>query len=181
METAVDRTIADAGTHGAHLAAIETADPQAIERLLDSAFGPDRHRRTAYRLREGVSAAQALSCAAFDEDGRLVGSLQSWPLALTGPDGAVTALWLVGPIAVHPDRQKEGIGRTMLRRALAAIDATPFPAVLIGDPPYYAPFGFSAEATGLWSLPGPFEQHRLLARLDDSETLPAEGMLGPRG
>lgn len=179
METAVDRTIAAAEAHGAHLAAIATAAPQAVEHLLDLAFGTDRHRRTAYRLREGVAAEPAASCAAFDETGQLVGSLQSWPLALTA-EGRVTPLWLVGPIAVHPDRQKEGIGRAMLRRALAAIDETPFPAVLIGDPPYYAPFGFTAQATALWSLPGPFERHRLLARLDEGAMLPAEGMLGPR-
>jgi predicted N-acetyltransferase YhbS len=180
VETAVDRTIAGAGAHGAHLAPIEVAEPQAVEHLLDLAFGPDRHRRTAYRLREGVAAEPVASCAAFDEAGRLVGSLQSWPLALTGPDGMATPLWLVGPIAVHPDRQKEGIGRAMLRRALTAIDGTGIPAVLIGDPGYYGPFGFDAGATGRWALPGPFEPHRLLARLDEGEALPAEGMLGPR-
>jgi predicted N-acetyltransferase YhbS len=181
VETAVDRTIGAAEAHGAHLAAIATASPESVEHLLDLAFGTDRHRRTAYRLREGVAAEAAASCAAFDQDGRLVGSLQSWPLALTPPRGPATPLWLVGPIAVHPDRQKEGIGRAMLRRALAAIDRTPYAAVLIGDPPYYAPFGFTGDATGAWSLPGPFERHRLLARLDAGMTLPVEGMLGPRG
>ncbi len=178
METMA--TVSAAGAHGAHLAPIGTADNQAVEHLLDLAFGPERHRRTAYRLREGISAEPAASCAAFDEQGRLVGSLQSWPLALTEADGMVTPLWLVGPIAVHPDRRSEGIGRAMLRRALSAIDGTPFPAVLIGDPEYYEPFGFTADATGGWSLPGPFERHRLLARLDEGETLPAAGALGPR-
>jgi predicted N-acetyltransferase YhbS len=170
-----------AGVHGAHLAPIETADLEAIEALLDLAFGADRLRRTAYRLREGVAFEPAASCAAFDEEGALVGSLQSWPLALTGADGSGTPLWLVGPIAVRPDRRGEGIARAMLRRALAAIDLTGIRAVLIGDPEYYGPFGFDADATGGWSLPGPFERHRLLARLDDGQTLPAEGMLGPRG
>jgi predicted N-acetyltransferase YhbS len=164
---------------GAHFAPIETAEPQAIERLLDHAFGADRQRRTAYRLREGVTYEPAASCAAFDAHGALVGSLQSWPLALTGPDGAITPLWLVGPIAVEPARRGEGIARAMLRRALAAIDATGIRAVLIGDPEYYGPFGFAADATGGWSLPGPVERHRLLARLDEGQALPAEGMLGP--
>jgi predicted N-acetyltransferase YhbS len=167
--------------HGAHFARIEAKDLPAIERLLDLAFGADRQRRTAYRLREGVSAELAASCAAFDESGALIGSLQSWPLALTEPEGRATPLWLVGPIAVHPDRRGEGIARGMLRRALAAIDETGVCAVLIGDPEYYGPFGFAADATGGWSLPGPVERHRLLARLDEGQTLPAEGMLGPRG
>lgn len=173
-------TIQAAGAHGAHFAPIESADPQAIERLLDLAFGTDRQRRTAYRLREGVSHDPSASCAAFDETGALVGSLQSWPLALTAPDGTVTPLWLIGPIAVEPARRGEGIARGMLRRALTATDATGIPAALIGDPEYYGPFGFSADATGGWEIPGPVERRRLLARLDDGQTLPAVGLLGPR-
>ncbi|MVW57210.1 GNAT family N-acetyltransferase [Sphingomonas sp. MAH-6] len=156
------------------------ADLPAIEQLLDTAFGADRQRRTAYRLREGVAFEPAASCVAYDEHGVLVGSLQSWPAALVATDGTATPLWLVGPIAVDPARRGEGIARAMLRRALTAIDETGIPAVLIGDPEYYGPFGFAADATGGWSLPGPFERHRLLARLDDGETLPVEGMLGPR-
>lgn len=172
--------IATAGAHGAHLAPLRMADEAAIEALLDLSFGTDRHQRTAYRLREGVQADPAASCAAFDEHGQLVGSIQSWPLALVQADGSATPLWLVGPIAVHPDRRSEGIGRTMLRRALEAIDHSGIPAVLIGDPEYYEPFGFAADATGGWSLPGPFERRRLLARLDDGMALPATGILAPR-
>ena len=170
-----------AEAHGAHLAPLGLADDKVVEALLDLSFGHERRQRTAYRLREGVAAEPVASCAAFDEHGELVGSLQSWPLALVEEDGAVTPLWLVGPIAVHPGRRSEGIGRTMLRRALAAIDGTGIPAVLIGDPEYYEPFGFSAEATGQWELPGPFERRRLLARLDEGQTLPVTGMLAPRG
>ena len=153
---------------------------EGIERLLDLSFGYDRRQRTAYRLRDGVAAAPGLSCAALDHERRLVGSLQSWPLALVAADGAATPLWLVGPIAVHPARRGEGIGCAMLARACAAIDATPWPAVLIGDAAYYAPFGFAAAATGGWTLPGPVERHRLLARLAPGATLPAAGMLEPR-
>ncbi len=165
---------------GAHLVPIGTAAADAVELLLDLAFGADRHGRTAYRLREGVSAEATASCAALDTHGALVGSLQSWPLALTARDGATTPLWLVGPIAVHPDRRAEGIGRAMLRHALQAIDDTGIPAVLIGDAPYYAPFGFAADQTRRWQLPGPVDRARLLARTEAGVELPAEGMLGPR-
>jgi predicted N-acetyltransferase YhbS len=173
-------TLSETGAHGALLIPIEEDDLTPIEQLLDLAFGTDRHRRTAYRLREGVDFEPDASLAAFDEHDVLVGSLQSWPCALTEADGTVTPLWLVGPIAVLPERRGEGIARALLRAALTAIDETGIPAVLIGDPGYYGPFGFTADATGGWSLPGPFERHRLLARLDEGETLPTEGMLGPR-
>jgi predicted N-acetyltransferase YhbS len=169
------------GVDEVRLAPIGEAPVRAIEALLDLAFGIDRRGRTAYRLRAGVAPEAAASCAAFDAGGALVGSLQSWPLGLFGDDGAETSLWLVGPIAVHPDRRNEGIGRAMLRRALAAIDATGMPAVLIGDPEYYGPFGFSSAVTGGWVLPGPVERHRLLARIEEGAMLPATGLLGPRG
>lgn len=168
-----------AGALDVRLVPIEETMAEAIERLLDLTFGYDRHARTAYRLRERVAAVPALSCAALDHEGRLVGSLQSWPLSLVQADGTGTPLWLVGPIAVHPERQGTGIGRAMLAHACDAVDRTAAPAVLIGDSGYYAPFGFSAAATGDWALPGPVERHRLLARLAPGGTLPAVGTLAP--
>lgn len=162
------------------LVPIDVTMAEAVERLLDLTFGYDRHGRTAYRLRERVAAERSASFAALDGAGRLVGSLQTWPLALLTADGAATPLWLVGPIAVEPALQGRGIGRAMLAAACDAVDLTPYPAVLIGDPEYYGPFGFSAAATGGWQVPGPVERHRLLARLAPGVTLPADGMLGPR-
>ena len=51
---------------------------------------------------------------------------------------------------------------------------------MIGDPDYYGRFwGFTADATGGWTLPGPFEAHRLLARGATPAVLPEKGMLGP--
>lgn len=159
------------------LTPLEAAAPAAIEALLDAAFGTDRHQRTAYRLRDGISWLPALSLAAWDE-GTLVGTLQSWPVALDD----TTPLVLVGPVAVIPARQQEGIGRLMTETILARADADPAipPQVLIGDPEYYARFfGFAADATAGWTLPGPWERRRLLARTG-GRTLPETGMLGPR-
>ena len=157
-------------------------DPAAIEALLDAAFGPDRHGRTAYRLREGVDAVPGLSFAAVDGQGALLASLQCWPVELAADDGRIAPLLLIGPIAVRPDRQQGGIGRMLTNHALAAIDrAGGQPCVLIGDPEYYGRFfGFSDEATGGWRLPGPFEPRRLLARMAPGTQLPVDGVLRPR-
>lgn len=124
----------------------------------------------------------ALSFAAFEER-RLVGSLQSWPVELAGDDGGVAALLLVGPVAVAPDRQRDGIGRRLMTHALKHIDRSDETvAVLIGDPEYYGRlFGFTAAATRGWRLPGPVERHRLLARTTRGRALPAAGVLRPRG
>jgi len=142
---------------------IAAAEPGEIETLLDAAFGTDRRARTAYRLREGVAPIAALSFAAF-ADGKLVGTLQSWPIELRDAAGT-TPLILVGPVAVHPDLQRHGIGHALMSALLNATEATPTPTMmLIGDAPYYGRFGFSASPDRHWTLPGPFEPHRLLVR-----------------
>lgn len=152
----------------------------AVEHLLDAAFGVDRRQRTAYRLREGVEAISALSFAAV-HDGELVGSLQCWPVELASEGGA-TPLVLVGPVAVRPDRQGDGIGRALTTRMLEAADAQGETALmLIGDAEYYERFfGFSAKPTQGWRLPGPFERHRLLARIAPGHHLPLHGTIRPR-
>ena len=148
------------------LTPLETVPSEAVERLLDRAFGTDRHRRTAYRLREGIRAIPTLSFAAI-EDGVLIGSIQCWPVLFEGDGGETAPMVLVGPVAVAPERQQAGIGRQLMEASLAAAhdqrldDAM----MLVGDPEYYARFfGFSAERTEGWRLPGPFEPRRLLAR-----------------
>ena len=160
------------------IAPLTTARPEEVEALLDAAFGADRHGRTAYRIRAGASPLPHLSFAAFDQGGALIGSLQSWPVAL---DGRVP-LVLVGPVAVRPDLQRGGIGRALMARMIATADASGSdPMVLIGDPEYYDRFfGFDPRWTAGWDVPGPVERHRLLARVAPGVTLPATGMLGPR-
>jgi len=150
---------------------LSTADPPAIEALLDDAFGRDRHTRTAYRIREGTTPIEAMSFAAFDA-GRLVGTIQCWPVAV-----GHAPLVLVGPVAVARDRQGAGIGRMLMSKLIeTAPDA---PMAMIGDPEYYGRFfGFTADATESWAVPGPVERRRLLAR--NAAALPRTGLLGPR-
>lgn len=161
-----------------------TADT-AIASLLDAAFGPDRHGRTAYRIRRGMAWLTDLSFGTVDEKGQLAGVVQSWPVALIGEDGTQTPLVMVGPVAIRPDLQLHGLGRKLMDHLIAAVDAIPAaqrPALaMIGDPDYYGRFwGFTVAATGGWEVPGPVERHRLLARVPEGMTLPATGMLGPR-
>lgn len=159
------------------LSPLADADPNEVELLLDASFGADRRGRTAYKLREGMRVIPELSLAAWEQD-RLVGALQCWPIALHNKDGE-TPLILVGPVAVDPDRQQQGIGRAMMREMLARAEMRE-PLVLIGDPEYYGRhFGFISDQTLNWELPGPFERRRLLARTGGRD-LPYQGMLGPR-
>ena len=157
-------------------------EPQAVEDLLDAAFGADRFGRTAYRIREGVEAVPALSFALVD-DGALIGTIQCWPVAHRAVDGTATPLVMVGPVAVRPDLQRGGHGRVLMAHMLDAAEREADGALMmIGDPEYYGRFfGFDTDATGDWNLPGPFERRRLLARAVNGHGLPTvAGMIGPR-
>lgn len=156
-------------------------DPALVEQLLDTAFEPERHTRTAYRLREGTQWLEALSFAALDEDDMLAGTIQCWPVALTDTNGRAHPMIMVGPVAVLPQLQGMGYGKALMTAALTVIDPrAPLPQVLIGDPEYYERFfGFSAAHTGGWTLPGPWAPERLLCRTANPAVLPQEGVLGP--
>ena len=157
-------------------------EPQAVKALLDAAFGTDRFGRTAYRIREGVDAVPSLSFAAV-VDGVLIGTIQCWPVAHRAADGTATPLVMVGPVAVRPEVQRGGYGRMLMTHMLDAAETGADGALMmIGDPEYYGRFfGFDADATGEWELPGPFEKRRLLARAVNGHDLPAgAGMIGPR-
>jgi predicted N-acetyltransferase YhbS len=164
------------------LVPIASVPTSSVEQLLDLAFGTDRHGRTAYRLREGMHAIPALSFAAIDADGDLLGSIQCWPIEIATPSGAVEPLILVGPVAVRPDRQRDGLGRKLVEAALEVADRTGAePMMLIGDADYYGRFfGFMADATAGWQVPGPVDRDRLLVRLHPGQQVMAEGLLRPR-
>jgi predicted N-acetyltransferase YhbS len=144
-----------------------------VDALLDDAFGLDRHQRTAYLLRKGMHAIDHLSLGILDGD-ELVGSIQCWPICVGD-----AALILVGPVAVASHRQNAGIGTRLMQMMLDATQADDAPMVMIGDPEYYGRFGFSADRTSGWTLPGPWEPRRLLLRNPAILDLPEHGALGP--
>ena len=139
----------------ANIIPLSDVDPALIEALLDRAFEPDRQKRTAYKVREGMDWLPGLSFAALDEDDMLVGTIQCWPVALTDDDGRPHPMVMVGPVAVLPDEQGRGFGKALMVASLAAFSPqAPLPQVMIGDPEYYGRFwGFSNERTAGWKLP----------------------------
>jgi putative acetyltransferase len=83
------------------------------------------------------------------EDGRIVGFTMLSYVGLDG--GPVDRLLTLTPVAVRPDRQRQGVGTAVVRAAVAAADDRGEPLVLVeGIPAYYPRFGFvSATALGL--------------------------------
>jgi predicted N-acetyltransferase YhbS len=153
------------------------SDVAAREALLDASFGGNRHARTCQRLRDGRVPAEGLAFTAVHR-GRVVGTVRLWHVSA----GGVPAL-VLGPLAVDSAHRKLGIGAALVQHALAAAKARGHGAViLLGDAPYYARFGFSADKTGALSLPGPFERERLLGiELREGALEDAWGMIVPTG
>ena len=127
-----------------------------MEALFDLCFAPGREALSSYRLRDGGAPVDALCRVARDSDGILAGAVRYWPVRV----GRAPAL-LLGPIAVHPTRQGEGLGGLLIDDSLAA--ATSWDRVmLIGDAPYYNRFGFT-RLNGV-EMPPPTNPERVLGR-----------------
>ena len=127
-----------------------------VEALYDLAFAPGREALSSYRLREGVEPVGDMCLVARDDDGVLGGAIRYWPVHV----GAHDAL-LLGPVAVHPTRQGEGLGALLIEASLArAGDWTR--VMLVGDAPYYGRFGFR-KLPGV-VMPPPTNPERVLGR-----------------
>jgi predicted N-acetyltransferase YhbS len=129
-----------------------------VEALYDLCFAPGREALSSYRLRDGIPPLAGLSLVARDETGILTGAIRFWPVRISG----LPAL-LLGPVAVHPTHQGEGLGGVLIRDGLAAAVAVGWDRVLlVGDAPYYARFGFT-RLDGV-RMPPPTNPDRVLGR-----------------
>ena len=135
----------------------ETPEDQwEVEALYDLCFAPGRTALSSYRLRDDVPPVVGLSQVARDSDGILAGAIRFWPVHI----GAHDAL-LLGPVAVHPTRQGEGLGGSLIRDSLETARGSGWQRVLlVGDAPYYARFGFS-QLAGV-EMPPPTNPERVL-------------------
>ena len=89
------------------------ADIPAREALLDRCLGERRTAKSSERLREGRLPAEGLALTA-ERDGEVLATVRLWHVEASG----VPAL-LLGPLAVKPELQGEGLGKAMMREALA--------------------------------------------------------------
>ncbi len=136
---------------------VETAEDEAeVEALFDLCFAPGRRALSSYRLREGVAPIRALCMILRDETGQIVAAIRYWPVRVGG-----TPALLLGPVAVHPTRQGEGLAARLIRETLARALAMGHARVmLVGDLPYYQRFGFT-KLEGV-EMPPPTNPERIL-------------------
>ena len=149
----------------------------AREILLDRTMGPDRFTKSSERLREGRLPASGLALSARKGE-ELVGTVRLWHVAAGGRDAL-----LLGPLAVAPECQGDGIGSKLMRAALNRAAMLGHKAViLVGDADYYSRFGFQAALTRRLLMPGPVDRRRFMAlEFAEGALQGAAGMLVPTG
>ncbi|QJF53118.1 GNAT family N-acetyltransferase [Roseobacter ponti] len=137
----------------------ETAqDWHEVEALYDLCFAPGREALSSYRLRDDIPPVSGLSLVARDRDGILAGAIRYWPVMV---EQAETLL--LGPVAVHPTRQGEGLATVLIRESLGLAVLRGWARVmLVGDAPYYNRFGFH-RLDGV-SMPPPTNPARVLGQ-----------------
>ncbi|MER0238781.1 N-acetyltransferase [Fulvimarina sp. MAC8] len=155
----------------------------AREALLDRAMGLGRTRKSSETIRRGRLPAEGLAFAAMAPDASLLGTVRLWHISAGSRENVAVPALLLGPLAIDPAAQGLGLGGAMMRHAIAAAKALGHGAIiLVGDPEYYARFGFSTFATAGLAMPGPFEARRLLAlELANGALFGASGLIRPTG
>lgn len=138
---------------------IETDDDLwEVEALYDLCFAPGRTALSSYRLRDGVAPVRELCLVWRDHGGILGGAIRHWPVRI----GGHRAL-LLGPVAVHPTRQGEGLGGILINGAMRrAVSLGWDRVILVGDEPYYRRYGFR-RLDGV-KMPPPTNPNRILGR-----------------
>ncbi|MEE3360313.1 MAG: N-acetyltransferase [Pseudomonadota bacterium] len=126
-----------------------------VEALYDHCFAPGRTALSSYRLRDGIAPVSNLCLVARDEVGQVGGAIRYWPIRV----GGVKSL-LLGPVAVHPIAQGEGLGALLITKSLEVARDDWDRVLLVGDAPYYSRFGFQ-KLDGV-EMPPPTNPDRIL-------------------
>jgi predicted N-acetyltransferase YhbS len=143
------------------------ADASARDALHDAVFGPGALTRTAYRVREGQPAFSP-HCRVLYHGDALVAAIRFTAIHIGDAEGAL----MLGPLAVAATYANQGHGRRLISEGLASAKAAGMVAVLlVGDPSYYARYGFAPVPPGQIEMPGPVDPARLLL----AELTPAAG------
>lgn len=117
-------------------------DATTIHALTEAAFeGRPFSNGAEAKVVEALRAAGALTLSLVATDGDdVVGHVAFSPVTINGDAGAWYAL---GPVSVWPHRQRSGVGQALIREGLRRLrSAGAGGCVLLGDPGYYARFGF---------------------------------------
>jgi len=140
------------------------ADYETITVVNDLAFGRGNEGKLVKALREIEGFEPRLSLVAElggeligQTDSKTIGHVLFTPITIQGVESDYPSLSL-GPIAVIPDYQKDGIGgKLILEGHRIALELGYTSVILLGHPSYYPRFGY--RTAELWGLTNPWGIH----------------------
>jgi putative acetyltransferase len=146
-------------------------DVAAIREVNRRAFAQDQEANIVDALRS--NAAALLSLVAI-QDGRVVGHIMYSPISVGGH--ATSAA--LGPMAVLPELQRQGIGSQLIQTGSRKLQAAGYPFIIVlGHADYYPRFGFKpASAYGIqceWEVP---DEVFMVLALDESKMGSVSGL-----
>ena len=126
----------------------DTGDHAGIDALLRAAFPTDAEARLVTALR----AADADSLELISEDhGEIIGMVMFSPVEAKGAGKPPVIGLGLAPLAVTETRRGQGIGSALVETALDFLTALSPPVfAVLGDPKYYARFGFEPASHHGW-------------------------------
>ena len=123
-------------------------DAPILRRVHELAFGQPAEADIVDRLR--ARCDELVSLVATDGEA-IVGHILFSPATVESADGEPIRGMGLAPMAVMPDRQRQGIGSALVERGLALLEERGCPFVIVlGHTAYYPRFGFApASRCGL--------------------------------
>jgi putative acetyltransferase len=123
-------------------------DASRVRSVNELAFGQPTEANLVERLQQACPASLSLVA----EDDAVVGHILFTPVTVESAVRRVIGMGLA-PMAVLPDRQRQGIGSALVTRGLEILRERGCPfVVVVGHPEYYPRFGFEpASVHGLAS------------------------------
>jgi len=117
-------------------------DHESIAALVEAAFGqPDEARLVERLRRQGDMVLDLVATNA----GELVAHVVFSRLRVEGEHGRFDAVALA-PMAVLPDRQRSGVGRSLIENAHHILEERGEAlSIVLGDPAYYGRFGYTHD------------------------------------
>jgi putative acetyltransferase len=123
------------------------SDHPAIRDVVAAAFGQPDEANLVERLR---AAGDVMFELVEEENGEIVGHIlysRLWA-------DSVNLYAALAPLAVRPDRQKDGVGKRLTAASLeTAKDFGACAVIVLGHPEYYPKFGFTPDAAAKVKAP----------------------------